>query len=219
MVQLSYPYMTTGKITALAIWTFVNKVMSLFFNMLSSFVIAFFPRSEQLLKQSLSVWLWSPRKENLSLLPLFSLPFVLKSCHVMGSPDSSVGKESACDAGDSGSIPGSGRSAAEGIGYPLQYSWASLVAQLVKNLPMWGRRIVWCTLTSWYLVSLLSVSIIHVSDIFLVGFWSWEISFIMWGCRGWGWQAARTWVSVSCEMMGFPGPIGWPGASQSICTQ
>ena len=47
----------------------------------------------------------------------------------------SVGKESACNAGDPGSIPGSGRSAGEGIGCPLQYSWASLVAQLGKNLP------------------------------------------------------------------------------------
>ena len=53
-------------------------------------------------------------------------------------PDSSVGKESACNAGDPSSIPESGRSTAEGIGYPLQYSWASLVAQLVKNPPaMW----------------------------------------------------------------------------------
>ena len=50
-------------------------------------------------------------------------------------PDSYVGKESACHAGDPGSIPGSGRSPGEGTGYPLQYSWASLVAQLVKNLP------------------------------------------------------------------------------------
>ena len=50
-------------------------------------------------------------------------------------PDSSVGKESACNAGDSGSILGSGRSTREGIGYPPPYSWASLVAQLVKNLP------------------------------------------------------------------------------------
>ena len=47
--------------------------------------------------------------------------------------DSSVGKESACNAGDPCSIPGLGRSPGEGIGYPLQYSWASLVAQLVKN--------------------------------------------------------------------------------------
>ena len=52
-----------------------------------------------------------------------------------GFPDSSVGKESACNAGDPGSIPGSWRSPGERIGYPLQYSWASLVAQLVKNLP------------------------------------------------------------------------------------
>ena len=52
-----------------------------------------------------------------------------------GFPDSSDGKESTCNAGDSGLIPGLGRSAGEGIGYPLQYSWASLVAQLVKNLP------------------------------------------------------------------------------------
>ena len=52
-----------------------------------------------------------------------------------GFPDSSVGKESACNAGDPSLIPGLGRSAGEGIGYLLQYSWASLVAQLVKNLP------------------------------------------------------------------------------------
>ena len=49
--------------------------------------------------------------------------------------DSSVGKESTCKAGDPSSIPGLGRSTGEGIGYPLWYSWASLVAQLVKNLP------------------------------------------------------------------------------------
>ena len=50
-------------------------------------------------------------------------------------PDSSVSKESACNAGHPGSLPGSGRSNEEGIGYPLQYSWASLIAQLVKNVP------------------------------------------------------------------------------------
>ena len=56
----------------------------------------------------------------------------------MGFRDSSVGKESACNTGDLGSIPGLGRSAGEGTGYPLQYSWASLVARLVKNPPaMW----------------------------------------------------------------------------------
>ena len=51
----------------------------------------------------------------------------------MGFPDSSVGKESVCNAGDLGLIPGSGRFPGEGIGYPLQYSWASLEPQLVKN--------------------------------------------------------------------------------------
>ena len=50
-------------------------------------------------------------------------------------PGSSVGKESACNAGDPSSIPESGRSTGEGVGYPLQYSWASLVTQLVKNPP------------------------------------------------------------------------------------
>ena len=49
--------------------------------------------------------------------------------------DSSVGKESTCNAGDPGLIPGSGRSPGEGRVYPLQYSWASLVAEPVKNLP------------------------------------------------------------------------------------
>ena len=50
-------------------------------------------------------------------------------------PGSSAGEESTCNAGDPSLIPGSGRSTGEGIGYPLQYSWASLVSQLVKNLP------------------------------------------------------------------------------------
>ena len=62
-------------------------------------------------------------------------------------PDSSVGKEYTCNAGDPGLIPGSGISAGEGIGYPLQYSWASLVAQVVKNLPVmwetWVRSLGW----------------------------------------------------------------------------
>ena len=60
---------------------------------------------------------------------------------------SSVGKESTCNAGDSGSVPGSGRSPGEGIGYPLQDSWAPLVAQLVKNLlamrETWVRSLGW----------------------------------------------------------------------------
>ena len=50
-----------------------------------------------------------------------------------GFPGGSDGKESNCNAGDLGSIPGLGRSPGEGIGYQFQYSWASLVAQMVKN--------------------------------------------------------------------------------------
>ena len=69
---------------------------------------------------------------------LIPLLYSGKSHDLLGFPDTSVGKESACNAGDLSSIPGSGRSAGEGIGYPLQYSWASLEAQLVKNPPaMW----------------------------------------------------------------------------------
>ena len=66
---------------------------------------------------------------------------------LLGFPDSSAGKESACNAWYSGLIPGSGSSPAEGIGYPLQYFWASLVAQMVKNLPAmrktWVRSLGW----------------------------------------------------------------------------
>ena len=56
IVQLSHPYMTTGKTIALTRWSFVGKVMSLLFNMLSKFVIAFLPRSKSLLIS----WLQSP---------------------------------------------------------------------------------------------------------------------------------------------------------------
>ena len=65
----------------------------------------------------------------------------------LGLPWEPVGKESACNTGDPSLIPGSGRSTGEGIDYPLQYSWASLVAQLVKNLPAmwetWVRSLGW----------------------------------------------------------------------------
>ena len=62
-------------------------------------------------------------------------------------PGSSAGKESAGNAGDPSSIPGLGRSAGEGIGYPLQYSWASLVAQLLKSLP--AMRETWVHSLGW----------------------------------------------------------------------
>ena len=69
----------------------------------------------------------------------------------MSFPDSLVGKESTCNAGDLGLIPGSGRSAGEGIGYRLQYSWASLVTQLVRihlqcgkpGFDLWVGKIPW----------------------------------------------------------------------------
>ena len=91
IVQISHPYMTTGKTIALTRWTFVGKVMFLLFNVLSRLV--------------------------------------------MGFPNRSIGKESTCNTGDPGLISWVGGSAAEGIGYPLQNSWASLVAQLLKNPP------------------------------------------------------------------------------------
>ena len=65
----------------------------------------------------------------------------------IGFPDSSAGKESACKAGDPGLIPRSGRSTGEEKGYPLQYSWPSPVAEMVKNLPTmqetWFRSLSW----------------------------------------------------------------------------
>ena len=72
------------------------------------------------------------------------LSLIVKALHLFpclrGFPGSSVGKESVCNAGDRHLIPGLGRSAGEGIGYPLQYSWASLVAQLVKRIHLQCRR-------------------------------------------------------------------------------
>ena len=65
----------------------------------------------------------------------------------MGFPDSSVGKESACNAGDPGLLPGLRRTAGEGTGNPPQYSWAPLVAQLVKNLP--ATRETWIQSLGW----------------------------------------------------------------------
>ena len=62
-------------------------------------------------------------------------------------PGNSAGKETTCNAGDPSLIPGSGRAPGQGIGYPLQYSWASLVAQTVKNPPAmqenWVRSLGW----------------------------------------------------------------------------
>ena len=79
------------------------------------------------------------------MLAIWSHSYTL--VNVLGFPHSSFGKESTGNAGDPSLIPGLGWSAGEGIGYPLQYSWASLVAQLVKNPPAmwetWVRSLGW----------------------------------------------------------------------------
>ena len=89
---------------------------------------------------------WNTEIENMVLnkpwkghLSVYNMKTEARSQNLLGSiHDSSVGKESICNAGGRGLIPVSGRSAEEGIGYPLQYSWPSLMAQLVKNPPaMW----------------------------------------------------------------------------------
>ena len=79
IVQLSHPYMTTGKTIALTRQTFVSKIMSLLFNMLSRFVIVFLPRSKRLLilwLQSSSAVILEPKK--MSLFPLFPHLFAMK---------------------------------------------------------------------------------------------------------------------------------------------
>ena len=89
MVQLSHPYMTTGKTIALTRWTFVGKVMCLFFNMLSSFVIAFLPRSKRLLipwLQSPSAVILEPRKIKSVTVSIVSLSI----CHEVMGPDAMI---------------------------------------------------------------------------------------------------------------------------------
>ena len=73
-------------------------------------------------------------RRNVKIYPEIYLTLESPNSNV-GFPDSSVGKESACNVGDPSLIPGSGQSTGEVIGYPPQYSWDSLVDQLVKNSP------------------------------------------------------------------------------------
>ena len=106
MVQLSHPYMTTGKTIALTVRTFMGEVMPLLFNMLSRFVIAFLPRSNHLLilwLQSPFAVIWGPKKIKSDTVSIKSFP-----C-------GSIGKESACNAGDLGLYPRLGRYAGEGM--------------------------------------------------------------------------------------------------------
>ena len=94
-------------------------------------------RAPVALQDSRTHWVWC--KINVGIPREFpGTPVVRRSF-----PSSSAGKESSCNAGDPSSSPGSGRSTGEGIGYPLQYSWASLVVQLVKNPPATWETRVW----------------------------------------------------------------------------
>ena len=89
IVQLSHPYMTTGKTIALTIRTFVSKVMSLLLNMLSRFITAFLPRSKHLLiswLQSLSTVILEPRKIKSATVSTFSS----SACHEMMEPDATI---------------------------------------------------------------------------------------------------------------------------------
>ena len=88
-VQLSHPYMTTGKTIALTRWTIVGKVMSLFLNMLSRLVITFLPRSKRLLiswPQSPSAVILEPRKINSDIFSIAS-PSI---CHEVMRPDAMI---------------------------------------------------------------------------------------------------------------------------------
>ena len=89
MVQFSHPYITTGKTIALTRWAFVGKVMSLLFNMLSSLVIAFLPRS----KSPLISWLQSPSVVILEPKKIKSVAASTVSpsiCHEMMGPDTMI---------------------------------------------------------------------------------------------------------------------------------
>ena len=89
MVQLAHPYMTPGKTIALTRWTFVGKVMSLLFTMLSRLIIAFLPRSKYLLIS----WLQSPSAVILELKQIKSVTVSIVSpsiCHEVMGPDAMI---------------------------------------------------------------------------------------------------------------------------------
>ena len=95
MVQLSHPYMTTGKTIALTKWTFVGEVMPLLFNMLSRWVITFLPRSKHLFisgMQSPSAVILEPKKIKSVTISIAS-PFI---CHEVMGPDAMIFISFAC---------------------------------------------------------------------------------------------------------------------------
>ena len=115
-------------------WKTVNKYSSFF---LSTFVLPFVHQRRGSILTVLHTVCHFFASPTLffSCSSFFLLTVYVKPIHSVGFPRSSAGQEAAWNAGDPGWIPGSGRSAGEGIGYPCQYSWASLVAQRVKNPP------------------------------------------------------------------------------------
>ena len=86
IVQLSHPYMTTGKTITLTRWTFVDKVMSLLFNMLSKLVIAFLPRNKRLL----ITWLQSPSAVILETPKIKSVTVSQYICYEVMGPDAMI---------------------------------------------------------------------------------------------------------------------------------
>ena len=148
IVQLLHPYITTGKAIALIRQTFVGKVMSLLFNILFMLVIVFLPRGKHLLiswLQSKSVVILEPPKIK-SLIVSSSICHKVMGVDAMifvfcmlnfGLPCSSAGKESACNTGDLGSIPGLGRSPGKGKGLPTPVFWPGEFHGLYSP---WGRK-------------------------------------------------------------------------------
>ena len=101
-----------------------------------------------------------------------------------GFPGSSIGKESTCNAGDPSSIPWSGRSPAERISYPLQYSWASLVAHMISLICLEKKMATHSSILAWKSYGRKS----------LVGF------SCLWGCKEWD---MTEWLTFSISLSSF----------------
>ena len=129
---------------------------------------------------------------------------IRKELRALGFPNSSVGKEPACNAGERYSIPGSGRSPGEGVGFPLQYYWASLVARLVKNVPAmwetWIQSLVWEN-------RLKKGKATHSSIL------AWRIP---WTVQSMGLQRVDDWVTFTLRALFQIGWAGW-SAELRIC--
>ena len=107
---------------------------------------------------------------------------------IWGFPGGSAGKESTCKAGDPGEIPGLGKSPGEGIGYPFQYSWGSLVAQKVKNPPALQET---CVRSLGWEDPLEEGMATHL------GVLAWRIQWTeeAGGCRPWGHRVRHDWTT------------------------